>query len=55
VTLPEGTRVVVIVESGETGFELSPAEEHELSESIAEAARGEVISAEELFHRLRRR
>jgi hypothetical protein len=55
VELPEGTRVVVILDDDEAGFELSAAEEASLSEAIAEADRGEVISASELFRRLKGR
>ncbi len=52
--LAEGEKVVVI--SGETGQEvqLSPEEEAELLEAIAEADRGETMSIEELFARLDR-
>jgi hypothetical protein len=52
IELAEGTRVTVI--AGETSgtFELSPADEAEIAEAIAEADRGDVISAEELLRRL---
>ena len=54
VTLPEGTTVTVIADL-ETGvFETTPEEERELLESIAEADRGDVITAAELLERLRR-
>jgi predicted transcriptional regulator len=36
-------------------FELTPEEEAELAESLAEADRGDFITAEELLERLRRR
>jgi hypothetical protein len=38
----------------DSGFELSAEDEAELAESIAEADRGEVVSADELFRRLSR-
>lgn len=38
----------------ESGFELGPESVAELAESIAEADRGDVVSAEELFRRLSR-
>jgi hypothetical protein len=54
VTLPEGTTVTVIAGEWDAPAELSPEEEAELAESIAEADRGEVISAAELLRRLSR-
>jgi predicted transcriptional regulator len=50
--LAEGSRVTVIAEEAGAASELSGADEAELAESIAEADRGEVVSAEELFRRL---
>lgn len=52
VRLPEGSRVTVIAGETDAGFELTAAEEAELAEAIAEADRGEVISAAELLRRL---
>jgi hypothetical protein len=52
VQLAEGSRVTVIADQAEAPFELTAAEEAELAESIAEADRGEVISAAELLRRL---
>ena len=52
VQLAEGSRVTVIADEAEAPFELTAAEEAELAESIAEADRGEVISAAELLRRL---
>ncbi len=52
VDLPEGSRVTVIADDREAPFELTAAQEAELAESIAEADRGEVISAAELLRRL---
>jgi hypothetical protein len=54
VELSEGSRVTVIAGDADSGFELSAESEAELAESIAEADRGDVISAEELFRRLSR-
>ena len=54
VTLPEGAVVTVLTREPRPGFTLSPEDEVELLESIAEADRGETISAEELFARLER-
>lgn len=54
VTLPEGSRVTVIAEASSETFDLSPADEDELLESIAEADRGETISAADLLQRLQR-
>jgi len=54
VELPEGSRVTVIADEQEASFELPPEQEAELAESIAEADRGDVISAADLFRRLAR-
>jgi hypothetical protein len=54
VTLPEGSRVTVIADQHEAPFKLTAADEAELAESIAEADRGEVISADEVLRRLSR-
>jgi hypothetical protein len=52
--LPEGTVVTVLSrEQGET-FVVPPDLEFELDQSLAEAQRGQVISAEELLARLQR-
>lgn len=52
--LPDGETVVVLTRETEDSVQLSPEEEAELLEAIAEADRGETISAEELFARLDR-
>lgn len=52
--LPEGAIVTVLAREGEETFELDPVTEAELLESIAEADRGELISAEDVLRRLRR-
>jgi len=54
VQLAEGSRVTVIAGESDAPFELTTAEEAELAESIAEADRGDVISAAELLGRLSR-
>lgn len=53
--LEEGASVTVLARDAENGFTLSPEEEAELLLSIAEADRGETISAEEVLQRLARR
>ena len=52
VALASGTPVTVIIQERASSRELSPSEEAELDEAIAEAERGDVISAVELFQRL---
>ena len=53
--LEEGASVTVLAKDSDSGFTLSPAEEAELLLSIAEADRGEMISAEEILEKLARR
>jgi hypothetical protein len=43
-----------LLREDEEAFELTPEEEEELLESIAEIERGEFISGEQLLERLRR-
>ena len=52
--LADGEIVVVLTRESEGEVHLSPEEETELLAAIAEADRGETISAEELFARLER-
>lgn len=52
--IPDGEMVVVLARETEEEVVLSPEEESQLLESIAEADRGETITAEELFTRLDR-
>jgi hypothetical protein len=52
--LPEGTVVTIIARATDETFEVPPDIEADLLESIAEADRGETISADELLERLRR-
>jgi hypothetical protein len=54
VTLPEGSVVTIFTREPRSGFTLSPEDEAELLEAIAEADRGETISPEELLARLER-
>ena len=54
IELPEGSRVTEIAREAGAQSDLSAEDEAELVESIAEADRGEVVSAEELFRRLSR-
>ena len=53
-SLSEGEIVTVLTQEAELAVHLSPEEEAELLEAIAEADGGETISADELFARLRR-
>jgi len=50
--LQEGASVTVLARDDESGFTLSPEEEAELLLSIAEADRGDTVSAEELLAKL---
>lgn len=54
VALPEGARVTVIADEREAPVALTAEQERELDESIAEADRGEVISAADLIRKLSR-
>ena len=50
----DGTQIVVVSRDEETDVSLPPDELAELEAGIAEADRGDMISGEELFARLRR-
>jgi hypothetical protein len=52
--LPEGAVVAILAREVDETFEVPPELEVELLESIAQADRGETISADELLERLRR-
>lgn len=52
--LPEGAVVTILAREADETFEVPPELEAELAESIAEADRGETISADEVIDRLRR-
>ena len=54
VELPEGSAVTVVTPEPHDEVRVTADEEAELLEAIAEADRGETISAEELFARLDR-
>jgi hypothetical protein len=51
--LPEGTVVTLLAREADETFELSSELEAELFESLAEADRGELVSAEEVLRKLR--
>lgn len=53
-SLPDGTDVYVLSRDADQPMHLSPAELAELEAGLAEADRGETITGEELFERLRR-
>jgi hypothetical protein len=53
-SLDEGATVTVLLRDDEEAFELNPAEEEELLDSIAQIERGEFVSGEQLLERLRR-
>jgi hypothetical protein len=55
VSLEEGTSVTVLAKDDEVSFALTPEQEEDLLLSIAEADRGETVSAEEVLARLARR
>ena len=55
VTLEEGASVTVLARDDEGAFTLTPEEEAELLLSIAEADRGETVSAKEVLAKLARR
>lgn len=52
--LPDGSTVTVLTREAAGDVHLSPEDEADLQEAMAEADRGETISAEELFARLDR-
>ena len=52
--IPDGTVVTILARDPHDNFEVPPELETELLESIAEAERGEAISADDLLRRLRR-
>jgi hypothetical protein len=54
-TFEEGTSVTVLARGEEGAVTLTPEEEAELLLAIAEAERGEMVSAEEVLAKLARR
>ena len=55
VSLNEGTSVTVLATDDEGNFDLTPGQERELALSLAEADRGETVSADEVLAKLARR
>jgi phosphoribosyl-ATP pyrophosphohydrolase len=55
VSLEEGAVVTVLATDDEGRFQLTPEQEQELLHSIAEADRGETVSAEEVLAKLAQR
>ena len=53
-TLAEGSIVTVLLRDNEEAFELTPGEEDELLDSIAQIEGGQFVSGEQLLERLRR-
>lgn len=51
--LPDGTTVTLLAREGDETFELNAAQESELLAAIAEADRGELISATEVLDQIR--
>ena len=51
--LPEGAVVTILAREGDETFELDASMEAELLESLAEAERGEIVSADEVLRDLR--
>jgi len=52
--LPDGTTVTLLVHEGDETFELDSSQESELLAAIAEADRGELVSATEVLKQIRR-
>ena len=55
VSLEEGSSVTVLARDDEDGIDLTPEQEAELLLAIAEADRGDTVSAEEVLAKLARR
>ena len=53
-SLAEGSTVTVVLRKNEEAFELTPGEEDELLDSIAQIEGGQFVSGEQLLERLRR-
>jgi hypothetical protein len=51
--LPNGTTVTLLAREGDETFDLDTAQETQLLAAIAEAERGEVISADRVLEQLR--
>ena len=55
VSFEDGTSVTVLAKDDGTDFDLTPEQEADLLVSIAEADRGDTVSAEEVLAKLARR
>jgi hypothetical protein len=53
-SLAEGSTVTVLLRDNAEAFELTPGEEEELLNSIAQIEEGDFVSGEQLLERLRR-
>ena len=51
--LPDGTTVTLLAREGDETFELNAVQESELLAAIAEAERGELVSASEVVGQIR--
>ena len=51
-SLPEGATVTVLAQEGDETFELDATQEAELLAAIAEAERGELVSASEVLRKI---
>jgi hypothetical protein len=54
-SLPEGTKVTILLTEDDETFELNAEEESKLLAAIAEAERGQVLNASQVLHELRKR
>jgi hypothetical protein len=52
-SLPEGTKVTILVHEDDETFELGAEDEAALLAAMAEAERGDSVSASEVLHELR--
>lgn len=52
-SLPEGTRVTILVPEEDETFELTAEDEHRILDAIAEAQRGDSIEATQVLNELR--
>lgn len=53
-SLPEGTKVTILVHGDDETFELSAEEDAKLLAAMAEAKRGDGLSASQVLHELRK-
>ena len=52
-SLPDGTTVTLLAHEGDETFELNASQEAELLAAIAEAERGDLVSAAEVLQQIR--